>query len=128
MYYVLLMYTSTYMLVYTDSCVCLLLLLLFRFQEVSWQNIEVGDLVLLQNNDFVTVRSGALHLCVHTVCRCVDVLSRYIPQPTLYTKTMVFKLGLTGLVSKRPYLVASWSVVSSVFLVLVRPVSNEGHP
>ena len=67
MYYVLLVYISTYMLVYIDSCMCLLLLLLlllllFRFQEISWQNIEVGDLVLLRNNDFVTVRNGALHL------------------------------------------------------------------
>ena len=30
---------------------------LCRFEEMHWQRVEVGDIVLLKNNDFVTVSS-----------------------------------------------------------------------
>ena len=41
------------------------------FQPAAWSSIEVGDVVMLKNNDFVPVRTP-LCVCV-CVCECVCV-------------------------------------------------------
>lgn len=42
---------------------------------MPWSSIEVGDIVMLKNNDFVTVRQLCVYVCM---CACVVYIHMYL--------------------------------------------------
>ena len=65
----------------TCCTILLLFIVVCSFQPAAWSSIEVGDVVMLKNNDFVPVRTP-LCVCVCVcVCACmcdIVILSVYI--------------------------------------------------